>query len=845
MRTRSRQILPCLIINLICTASLHPQEMRLQRGDPRVSPGKVDHAPTVPLTFVEAKPNSNNVGQWKSFKNWNEGRAVAAENDSIVWVGTSVGLVRWNVVLSTFQTFDETNGLPFSSIYALEFDKTNRLWIGTSQGIAVYDGRTFSLIDHTNSQLPEAPIYELIIDSLGRTIAACGWFLNGDSWQEGGICVFDGSRWTTYTIPYVYTSLGPPEAMIEYNDTIWISWHSLYVLAGGELKLFRDWPFYTLSSFAVDYQDSLWAETSMRTVKYRNHQWVTVVDREKEMLGNALWLDIWNDPRGGLWLSGTSYGPYRLDINQRMGGALGITEVQGLHGQLLSHDAINGNIQFFVGPGGLFKFNGSQWMTYRIPSSLSENMIYGLGCGPMGEVYVSTPSYTQRTDGEGWYTIGDGTTGVRSWNKDFRFSRSGALFTNHGDLYSNRDSYSGYVTGLDFDGYGNLWTTYPLTKYEWPGPSKTVFTDSVVGINTPPGYYRPQFMDVVTDRDDRVWAASWYFGAVMYDHGTWHLFPRSDSTLLNYSYDLVFADSRGRVWFATNQWFPNRGLSMFDGSRWKIFHSAEPWFLSVNGLAEDHFGNVWIGTSGGLLKYDGSTFEFFGPNNSPLKSSVNAVTVDFRNNIWIGTNSGMHVYNPFGPVELGYYSFSLPLSELSVTSSGRHARVSFTTPSDAQAPVSFQLERGRGPHKFWPVAKVEFDTAIPKSIEITDTTIIVGRNLYRIKEVYPDGKEKHSSLIVQFEGLPSQVPTSFRISQNYPNPFNSATIFDIDMPAPGLVKIRFFNILGAEVRPSVQQELTVGYHSLQVNFSELATGAYFYVVETLGLRRGGKLLLLK
>jgi hypothetical protein len=66
-------------------------------------------------TSIQLKKASNS-GEWMKFSNWNEGNAVVAESDSIVWVGTFGGLVRWNVMTKTFQTFDETNALNGVSI---------------------------------------------------------------------------------------------------------------------------------------------------------------------------------------------------------------------------------------------------------------------------------------------------------------------------------------------------------------------------------------------------------------------------------------------------------------------------------------------------------------------------------------------------------------------------------------------------------------------------------------------------------------------------------------------------------------------------------------------------------
>ena len=712
------------------------------------------------------------AGEWKSFKNWNEGKAVVAENDSIVWMGTPVGLVRWNVFSGSYQTFDENNGLQFTSINSLAIDKTGRLWIAATQGLAVYAGGIFTHYNYINSPLPESGMEVVCVDSLNRIVVAFGPPLSGGWYQDGGIARFDGSTWDIWQYgSSIYW--GPTFSMCAQRDTVWITGgQDLLILAGETLDRAPGWTFGSSISLALDYQDSLWVETGRKTLKRSSNGWQVVIDRDIEGMG-GLFYDIWNDPRGGLWLSMRDnwwggYGPYRLDFNLRKQGAncgtgyAGICTIPRIPGQFYAQHALSATSQFFASlgsrtdlpnyqtnEGGLYKFDGSHWEIFRVPCSLRENYIYGLGAGSNGDVYFSTPFYTQKTDGLNWETIGEVETGERSWNTDFRFAPNGVLFTNH----PNWNGYSVYLTGLDFDGYGNLWGTYPLMKFNWPSSSYTVITDSMMGINTEPNHYRPQFMDVIVDRHEHVWSAAWYYGGVMFDQTNWHPIPPSDTTLPNRNYDLVFADSRDRIWFATNQWSPNYGFTIFDGKEWRTYYSPQRYTISyVYQIAEDNFGNVWLATGGGLLKYDGETFIVFDGQNSPLSlNSTSAVTVDSRGQIWVGTRNGLYVYNPSGPVELGPYSYSSPADSLTIMSEGRFAKASFHSVSPSTTPVTYQLQRGRGTHKFWTIAESEYSIAPTETIEIVDSSNIIGKYYYRIREVASNGHVRYSSSI-QFAG---------------------------------------------------------------------------------------------
>jgi ligand-binding sensor domain-containing protein/signal transduction histidine kinase/DNA-binding response OmpR family regulator len=72
----------------------------------------------------------------------------------------------------------------------------------------------------------------------------------------------------------------------------------------------------------------------------------------------------------------------------------------------------------------------------------------------------------------------------------------------------------------------------------------------------------------------------------------------------------------------------------------------------VTSIVQDHDGFIWIGTRGGLNRYDGYEFKIFnqvpGDSNSLVNPSVEGLFVDSKGNLWIGTKSGgVSKYNPF------------------------------------------------------------------------------------------------------------------------------------------------------------------------------------------------------
>lgn len=86
----------------------------------------------------------------------------------------------------------------------------------------------------------------------------------------------------------------------------------------------------------------------------------------------------------------------------------------------------------------------------------------------------------------------------------------------------------------------------------------------------------------------------------------------------------------------------------------------------VTSIIQDRKGFLWIGTRGGLNRYDGNSFKTFqneiGNPNSLINNSIEFLFEDSSGNIWIGTKSnGIAKYNP---VLNSFKKFSSSMDEL-------------------------------------------------------------------------------------------------------------------------------------------------------------------------------------
>ncbi|PCH69060.1 MAG: hypothetical protein COC01_02380 [Bacteroidetes bacterium] len=79
----------------------------------------------------------------------------------------------------------------------------------------------------------------------------------------------------------------------------------------------------------------------------------------------------------------------------------------------------------------------------------------------------------------------------------------------------------------------------------------------------------------------------------------------------------------------------------------------------VYSMHQDQFGNLWLGTIGGITKFDGIRFKSFTTKDGMANSAVTNILEDSKGNIWIGTWKGLSIYtceNSFSissPIENG------------------------------------------------------------------------------------------------------------------------------------------------------------------------------------------------
>ena len=131
---------------------------------------------------------------------------------------------------------------------------------------------------------------------------------------------------------------------------------------------------------------------------------------------------------------------------------------------------------------------------------------------------------------------------------------------------------------------------------------------------------------------------------------------------------------------------------------------------------------------------------------------------------------------------------------------------------------------------------------IPANAYPIDGEIKLSSPARSIQMVMIEGGENVTTSI---DDAAPEVTGSYQLYQNTPNPFNPSTLIGYQLPENVLVILKVFDITGREIKTLIHAHQNAGYHSVELNASDLPSGVYFYQLQAGLTCETRKLLLLK
>jgi len=114
--------------------------------------------------------------------------------------------------------------------------------------------------------------------------------------------------------------------------------------------------------------------------------------------------------------------------------------------------------------------------------------------------------------------------------------------------------------------------------------------------------------------------------------GVWQTYGAPDGLPASGIY-AICQDKQGNLWMGTTN-----GLCRFDGKYFTTW-STEDGLPSnwVNAVVADRLGNVWVGTNEGVLRIDGKTFTHFTTQDGLSGNNILTIIEDQKGRLWFGT----------------------------------------------------------------------------------------------------------------------------------------------------------------------------------------------------------------
>jgi hypothetical protein len=264
-------------------------------------------------------------------------------------------------------------------------------------------------------------------------------------------------------------------------------------------------------------------------------------------------------------------------------------------------------------------------------------------------------------------------------------------------------------------------------------------------------------------------------------------------------------------------------------------------------LAASSDGGLFLGTANGVYSSANQGLDWQLENAGLSETFVYSLAMRDDDYLYAGTNGG------------GVYRSIRPTVPLPIQMTSFHAEIVASNMVELKwATVSetnnfgFYVQRRAVTSQYFIELPSSFvpghgTTIAAQEYCFTDSAVTPGIWFYRIKQVDLDGSI-HLSDPIQANVIASvqdRVPLAFTLSQNYPNPFNPSTNIRYGLPTKSHVSLYVYNTLGQQVATLVNENQEAGYHDVRLDGNNLASGVYFYRLQTENFLQTRKLILLR
>ncbi|HKV63901.1 MAG TPA: two-component regulator propeller domain-containing protein [Candidatus Acidoferrum sp.] len=568
--------------------------------------------------------------------------ALAQTTDGYLWLGTSVGLFRFDGI--RFLSYKPPSGqaFPQRAVFSLFAVPNGGLWVGYRYG-GVSFIRNGAVTDYGPQQgLPSSAVLAFALDHQGAI-----WIAAGDE----GLARLEGSRWKK--LGKNWGVVGPADTVfVDHTGTIWVGTPTTveYLVEGGDqFQIAAQHLLPIVQSIAESPEGRMWMAEGGYGVRP-----VPLSVKDNKKSGPAVLVGapaITFDSQGSLWITTAGDGIRRVPYPERLqppkirgpsAWKFHNSDVQAFTQQNgLTHDYVHcvlqdreGNIWFGTS-GGLDRFRESPVVSVPLqpisyPGALPIPALHSfttsaLAAGDQGAVWVAGigPQVLLKIHGDTIVTqLRDRPVdcAYRDPNGVVWFATPSAIFRLDHEPQDAFRSSSGAVSYV-YNSAKTLGQGLTLRQLDLPSAARVAVSP------------HSRVNAMTEDRLGRLWI-SMESGTFRLEQSSWTSLkslggPEGEATA-------EFTDSQGHIWFG----FVNT-IAMLDGDTVKTFSAKDG--VQVGAVTSIHNDGerIWIGGEFGLEYFDGHSFQTVKPSDGSDFGGVSAIVADHELGLWFSENRGI------------------------------------------------------------------------------------------------------------------------------------------------------------------------------------------------------------
>ncbi len=580
--------------------------------------------------------------------------AIHEDHAGYIWIGThGGGLNRFNGI--DFELFTSFDGLPNNGILALYQDNQDNLWIGTDNGLAMYDGKSFTQFESKDKSKP------FVVGHIASN-------------KKGEL--YFGTTHGIFTIDNGELKKSGINMRFDYLNFMYFdSQDRLIVGNENRIAVIKDNKVNYLNQKNGLGPQSVGAGISlpngdMIASCYGGNVYYGSNGRFKKLLPNALFHgklinEIYLDSEFRVWFGTQNSGVYTLDLKDSSVNHYNVYDgLANNHIESIYEDSW-GNVWIGTGGGGLSKFHKVAFSTLNAKNGLPGDWIYSCLRRKNGEIWVGS--------GEAGVTVMTDSTLVnyRGLN-GFTSSKIRLMFEDSDDrvwlaaegngLWVYDSSFHQIISdvpGVPFDHIKSI--TQDTSGYIWvceggKGLLQLDYVDSLRTVNTvnrwttQNGLPKNYIFALHADNLNRIWFGTKSSGIGYIDgHKVVHL--TTNDGLVSNNCSMITEDENGYIWIAGGD-----GISRISAFKRDLPIYAYTYKDGVIGIPVYQVypapnGFLWVGTTNGVTRFENKNGELsqathfgYGEGFEGLETNTNAVCHGNDGKMYFGTGAGVMVF---------------------------------------------------------------------------------------------------------------------------------------------------------------------------------------------------------